>query len=200
MHRLGSIVRLQVQRTSLKRPLPLDEGGGLYYDPSGLVEVPALMLTAAGIVGLMANLQQTVDVHHVDHPMSRSKNGTNSISFGFTSHYASIRDYFAARIPDGVAGENLIIETDASIDLQALSDGLIMKVQGDSDVLVRGFSVAEPCVEFTQYCLGHSRANTPEDIRAGLQFLRRGTRGFYAGYAGRTVVLRLGDEVFLSGS
>jgi hypothetical protein len=110
-----------------------------------------------------------------------------------------MRKYFATKVPNGVAGENVIIETEASIDLWALSDGLLMKTK-DNDVLITGFSAAEPCIEFTQYCLGQGRADTPEDIRTSLQFLRHGMRGFYAGYSGPTVVLRLGDEAFVSGS
>ena len=57
--------------------------------------------------------------------------------------------------------------------------------------------VAEPCVPFTRFSLRLGPADpTGGPVTEGLQFLREGRRGFYASYAGASVLLHRGDRVF----
>src|SRR5207248_10512039 len=103
MELIGTIVRLQVQRSSLK----LGERPRRWFDPAPLVVVPALVLSEAGVVGLLPEGGRIVDVHNREHPESRHGNG-NGISVGFTSHYVQMRSRLGDRIVEGIAGENIL--------------------------------------------------------------------------------------------
>ena len=74
MRLIGTIVRLQIQESSLKvgdRPRR--------YDPVPIRSVPALRVSTAGVVGLAKNGETIVDVHHDDHPASKNRGGENGI-------------------------------------------------------------------------------------------------------------------------
>ena len=70
MQVIGTIVRLQVQESSLKvgsKPRR--------YDPAPIRSVPALRVSSAGVVGLTKNGETIVDVHHGEHPSSKNRGG-----------------------------------------------------------------------------------------------------------------------------
>ncbi|HEY3063931.1 MAG TPA: hypothetical protein VGL99_33590 [Chloroflexota bacterium] len=165
------------------------------FDPVALCEVPAILLTPSGVVG-MAD-EQLVDVHHKDHPATRNAQ-VNGVSVGFTAHYAAMRERFGAHLRDGIAGENVIVGTERKVDLTTIAGGLVIRTAGGELVPLEQVQVAEPCVEFTRFalCLGHADPSTG-DVTEGLRFLREGIRGFYASYAGSGVVVRAGDMVFV---
>src|SRR6185436_12587044 len=111
---LGRIVNLQIQRSSLK----LGEKPNRWFDPAPLLPVDELALTPNGAIARLPDGGTLLDIHHANHPATRN-NGTNDISVGFTSHYAAMRQRFGPHLPDGIAGENILVE---SIGVIAPSD------------------------------------------------------------------------------
>src|ERR1700694_4918441 len=104
---LGRIVRLQIQRSKLKR----GEKPNRYYDPAPLLAVDELTLTPHGALVRLAGGGTLVDIHHAAHPDTRHLDRTNDLSVGFTPHYAAMRERFGAHLVDGCAGENILVET-----------------------------------------------------------------------------------------
>jgi hypothetical protein len=193
---IGTIVRLQVQRSSLK----LGERPRRWFDPAPLTPVPALVVGATGVWGLPDGNEPIVDVHNREHPDSHFS-GQNGISVGFTSHYTSMRDQFGPGVPDGIAGENVIVWTDRAFRADDLP--LSLAIEGaDGLVHLDGSKVIEPCVEFSRFVLGRTGPPGPDQagpdaaLTATLAFLRHGTRGYCAAYTRGATVLRLGDRLF----
>ncbi len=194
MRLIGTIVRLQVQESSLKagdKPRR--------YDPAPIRSVPAIGLSAAGVVGLVENGESIVDVHHHDHPASKNRRGENGISLGFTGHYRAMRQRFGQHLADGIAGENILIEADRQFQVEELAAGVVVEGTGGKRLELRPVIVAAPCVEFSRYAL-----NFPDDARPdatvteALRFLDAGMRGFYATYEGEPAVVEVGARVFLA--
>ena len=199
MKLVGRILKLQVQRSSLKVPNPEGSAHWRRFHTAPLLDVPALLLTPTGVFGLLhGSSDRIVDVHNTEHPASRNSNGVNGVSIGFTSHYAAMRDRFGDHLRDGDAGENILVAADVIIGEPALSAGVTIETQ-DGAVRLERVIAAEPCVEFTRYALQRAPSDpSGEQVTTGLRFLREGTRGFYATYAGSDAVVRTGDALFLS--
>src|SRR5262245_41699643 len=155
MRILGTIVRLQVQRSSLK----LGERPNRWYDPSALLALPCLLVGEAGVAGLTDD-GPIVDVHHAEHPRSKNR-GENGVSVGFTAHYRAMRQRFGEHLPDGIAGENVLVETKDHVSEVDLANGLLIEASDGSTVILDQFVVAEPCVEFSRYALAD--ADVPPD-------------------------------------
>jgi hypothetical protein len=186
---LGPIVRLQIQRTGLK----LGEKPHRVYDPAPLLEVQALTLSPAGAVALLPDGSALLDVHHLLHPRTRNLDGVNDLSVGFTGHYARMRDRYGPHLTDGCAGENILVENSAQIELPAVQRGLAIQT-GQGWVWLHGVRVALPCVEFSTYA---ARPAVPEDVKATLQFLDYGLRGFYCTYDDEPpAMVSVGDTVW----
>ncbi|MDQ3809290.1 MAG: hypothetical protein M3336_03270 [Chloroflexota bacterium] len=196
---LGAIVRLQVQRASLKAAAPGGAAHPRQFEPSPLLPVEAVLLSERGVQGLIGDRQPgtvELDVHHLDHPRTRGR-AHNTISIGFTAHYARMRGDFGEHLVDGVAGENILIGSDAVVPVARLARGLIVRTSEAGEIHLDNVLVAEPCVEFTRFALGMA-ADEPsgERVATGLGLLRGGRRGFYLSYRGPTAMVRVGDEVF----
>jgi hypothetical protein len=192
----GTIVRLQVQESSLKVGLK-----PRVYDPAPIHSVSALRLTPSGVVGLMDDGRPILDVHHQSHPTSKNRDGLNDVSIGFTSHYAAMRERFGGHLSDGIAGENILIEladADRVVRDDDLIDGVVIAGQDRRQLTLTSIDVAAPCVEFARFAL-----RFPDDARPNaavteaLRFLDAGVRGFYASYAGEPAEVRIGDRVML---
>jgi hypothetical protein len=198
VQRIGHIAKLQVQRVPLKVPAPADAKHHRVFDPSGIVAVSALALSPEGVHGLVDGGDSILDVHNTAHPQTRNVRGVNGVSVGFTSHYAAMRDRFGDHIDDGRAGENILVSTDDRIDEDRLRGGLAIQTHDGQLARLERIVIAEPCVEFTRYALrlGPSDAGG-EQVTEGLQFLRVGTRGFYATFVGTRAIVRPGDSVFV---
>jgi hypothetical protein len=205
---IGEIVRLQVQRSSLKLP-NLDVPAAAHpqrYDPSPLLGVPRLLLTAQGVIGLLdddAADARVLDVHNALHPLTKNHDGINDVSVGFTAHYAAMRQRFGPHLGDGIAGENVLVQTTSRIEPEQVQGGLAIETRDGQLALLESVVVAEPCVPFTRFCLRLRPADPSSPaVTDGLRWLREGMRGFYANYAGADtagVVLRIGDRVCLPG-
>jgi hypothetical protein len=191
---IGTIVRLQIQESSLKvgsKPRR--------YDPAPIRSVPAISLSSSGVVGLTENGQTIVDVHHHDHPASKNRGGENGISLGFTTHYRAMREWFGQHLPDGIAGENILIEVDQPFQAEDLAGGVVIERGDGKQLELRSVIVAAPCVEFTRYALQFPDDARPDaTVTEALRYLDAGMRGFYATYEGEPAVIGSGARVFLT--
>jgi hypothetical protein len=186
---LGTIARLQIQL----QPLKSGEGRQRVFSPAGIVSVPSIDLTPAGITADIDG-RQVVDAHHPIHPRSRNRGG-NGLSIGVTGHYAAMRERFGDRVVDGVAGENLIVEHAGIIEYGDVAAGLAIETAGG---LLRLDEIlpAPPCAEFSRYLLNFPEGERPDTtVTEAIRFLDHGIRGFYATPAGSGNV-RVGDRVF----
>jgi hypothetical protein len=191
MRELGRVVRLQIQRSSLKT----GEKPHRRYDPEPILVVPRIAVTADGVLGEAPDETWLVDVHHRAHPHTKNPDGQHGVSVGFTSHYAVMRDRFGDRIALGCAGENILVETQACFTLAELQGGVALCL-ADGTELVRldVLDVAHPCRPFTGWALGD--IVEAEVLKSHLQFLDGGTRGFYCVGQGSGIV-SVGDRVVL---
>ncbi|MFL5448360.1 MAG: hypothetical protein ACJ8AX_07420 [Gemmatimonadales bacterium] len=193
MRLIGTIVRLQVQESSLKvgdKPRR--------YDPAPIRSVPAMRVSPAGVVGLAENGESILDVHHHDHPASKNRGGENGISLGFTGHYREMRQRFGQHLTDGIAGENILIESDRQFVVEELAAGVVVEGNGGRQLELRPVIVAAPCVEFSRYALKFPDGTRPDvTVTEALRFLDAGMRGFYATYEGEPAVVEIGARVFL---
>lgn len=191
MRVIGTISRLQVQRSSLKT----GEKPNRRYDPSPLLPVDRLWVTPDGNLGLAPDGAWVVDVHHRQHPDTKNEDGLHGVSVGFDTHYARMRDRFGERITTGCAGENLLAVTDRIYSYEDLQSGLAVVGAGDREVVrLKVLQVAHPCRPFTGWAAG--RRVSPEELKSHLQFLDGGTRGFYCTAEG-TGLVTLGDRLVL---
>ncbi len=195
MQQLGTIARLQVQRSGLKVPAAPGAAHGRVYSPEPLLEVQTLLLTPDGVIGLRDD-QRVVDVHHRAHAETRNAD-VNGVSVGFTAHYEQMRGRFGDHIQTGIAGENVLVQSSARVATDKLQAGIAVRTQAGDLVRLQNVIVAEPCVEFTRFALRLGPEDrSGEAVTEGLRFLREGMRGFYATFAGTAAELRVGDAVF----
>ncbi|HEV2068065.1 MAG TPA: hypothetical protein VGR08_14645 [Thermomicrobiales bacterium] len=173
---IGRIVLLQVQVRSLKR----GERPRRWYDPDPLTAVPGIRIDPGGVTGIDGDGEPTIgDVHHRDHPDSRFR-GENGVSIGFTSHYRRMRDRFGDHLQTGIAGENIIVETDGIQEEGDLAPGMVIS-SGQGLVRLGAVECVKPCAEFTKWCLRYPHDQLPDAaVTDALKFLFSGTRGFLA--------------------
>ncbi len=191
MRTIGTVTRLQIQRSSLKTGEKPDR----IYDPAPLLAVPRLSVTPDGVLGASADGGWMVDVHHRTHPATKNEDGLHGVSLGFTSHYAAMRERFGERIVVGCAGENVIVATDRMFTYDDLAGGVAIVASDDSErVRLKVLQVSHPCRPFTGWALG-GRVES-EVLKESLQFLDGGTRGFYCQAEGSGTV-QMGDRVVL---
>lgn len=195
MQLIGQVKFVQIQRASLKA----GQRPHSYYDPAPLLVVPRLLLGPGGVVGLVSEGQELVDVHNLAHPESKSRQGENGISLNFTGHYQAMRAQFGAHLVDGCAGENILIEADRVYALGDLGAELLI-YRGDRCVArLSDLLVAAPCVEFSQFAQVSDQPLGGAELRDVLQFLNGGMRGFYARAASdpADATVQPGDQVFI---
>jgi hypothetical protein len=193
MRLIGTIKLLQIQR----EPLKIGDRPNRRYEPTPLLIVDQLRLTAEGVIGLTPDGMTLVDAHHVRHPASRNRNNANGISLNFSTHYDRMRRRFGYRFADGCAGENILIQSEIDFTEQELGTRMIIKnVASGGTLELHDLMVAAPCTEFSNYAAG--RIITGEEMRETLEFLSDGTRGFYATLApGRDEpIIQIGDHVY----
>lgn len=189
MREIGRIVRLQIQRDTLKTGVKPDR----VYDPAPILAVPRLAVTPDGVLGAGVDGAWIVDVHHRAHPASKNPDGEHGLSVGFTSHYDAMRERFGDRLVLGCAGENIIAEADGRLHTTNLADGLaIVSTDGIEILGLSVLQVAHPCRPFTGWALGIRVA--PEVLKAHLQFLDDGMRGYYC-LAEGTAIVSVGDRL-----
>ena len=83
MRELGHVVRLQIQRSSLKT----GEKPHRLYDPAPILTVERLSVSPDGALGEVADDAWMVDIHHRMHPSTKNPDGEHGISLdGLTAH------------------------------------------------------------------------------------------------------------------
>jgi hypothetical protein len=194
LHHIGSIKQVQVQRSGLKVGKKPDR----YYDPTPLLRVSRLLLTRAGVIGITDENMHIVDAHHADHAYSRNKKGVHRISIGFTSHYEAMRNQFGEHLVDGIAGENILVETEQRQELHNLEKGIAIQLTATGQfVYLTDVQVAAPCLPFSLFAAAKGEPLTNEQIKETLQFLHNGCRGFYTALDNEEPVeIQAGDAVF----
>ena len=179
---IGTVVRLQVQRSRLK-PGPR---GARVYDPAPLREVDALEVGPRGVVGRTPD-GPVLDVHHADHPDSRNVKLVNGLSLLPRAHYEALRSRYGAHLVDGAAGESLLLETSGP---WPSLDGPLRLETADGELVLEDVMAAPPCVEFSRFCLGLPVGALGPEVDQALADLDGGARGFYASARGTGVVQR----------
>jgi hypothetical protein len=196
MKEIGRIKRLQIQRSTLKPGERLHR----HYDPSPILSVQQLLLSPSGVIALTDNGQEIIDLHHADHPQTKNVELINGVSLGFTTHYQTMRAQFGEHLVDGIAGENILVDTDRTFALIDLGQRIIIESQQTGRrVYLYDFMVAAPCVEFTHYAVNHGPLLPAAELKAALQFLDDGRRGFYARVMEQEtpIVIQTGDRVYI---
>lgn len=194
VRKLGKIVRLQVQRESIKSGSKPNER---YTPESHLLSVQSLRLDADGVQGVAADGSTIPDVHNRSHPRSKYR-GNNGISLIFTGHYAAIRGRFGDHMVDGIAAESILVDCDEILPLESIQRGIVI-VGDDREINIGPWEVAHPCAPFSKYCLQFPEDAKPDRrITETLKFLDDGMRGFLAVFPDEAepVEIRLGDVVF----
>lgn len=187
---LGKIVHLQIQRAALKT----GEKPNRVYDPTPLLAVAALTLTPHGAEAHLPDGTILLDIHNPRHPDTKNIENENALSIGFTHHYELMRRQFGERVPFGCGGENIIVETGRRIELDEVAGGLTIQTADGALVRLENVRVAEPCRPFAGYLLGQ-RVDS-DTLKASVQFLQAGMRGYYLRLAGDApATVRLGDVV-----
>src|SRR5438128_12626381 len=130
MRELGRIVRLQIQRSSLKT----GEKPRRSYDPAPLLAVDRVAVGPEGVLGESTDGAWLVDVHHRAHPETKNEDGVHGVSLGFTSHYALMRERFGDRVTLGCAGENIVVETQRRIAFEDLEHGVALLGEGGNEL------------------------------------------------------------------
>jgi len=166
---IGTVIRLQVQRSRLK-PGPATTR---VYDPTPLLEVESLLLTPRGCIGEVDG-QTVLDVHNADHPDTRNVKLRNGVSVMTVSHYTAMRAAFGPHLVDGIAGESLLLDT---AHLDDLSGTLVLDTD---DGPVRFESApAPPCVEFSRFVSRRGAGDVGPEVMATMAALADGARGYY---------------------
>lgn len=189
MQEIGTIVRLQIQRASLKSGVKPNR----VYDPAPILAVERLAVSPEGVLGQAADGTWIADIHHRAHPVTKNEDGRHGVSVGFTAHYDAMRERFGERISLGCAGENIIAATERIFGWDDVSGGLaLLAADGRIPVRLAVLDVAHPCRPFTGWALG--QVVEAEVLKSQLQFLDGGMRGFYAVGEG-TGVVAVGDRL-----
>lgn len=185
MDLIGTVARLQVQRSRLK-PGPR---GARVYDPAPLLQVQALEVGPRGCVGHVG-AERVLDVHHADHPDTRNRDLANGVSLLPRGHYARLQAQYGEHLQVGVAGESLLLDTDGP-----WPDGDLLLETDDVPLLLEDVTPIPPCVEFSRFCLRLPLGPVGDAVQQALQDLDDGARGWYATTRGEGTV-RVGARLW----
>ena len=96
----------------------------------------------------------------------------------------------------GIAGENILVETERPVDLDEIAAGIVIEGMDGRRIELTSVSVAHPCVEFSRFVMGDPQAPSIA-VSETLRFLGDGLRGYYALVEAREPLrIELGDRVF----
>lgn len=184
------IVRLQVQRGPVKAGrAPLRN-----YGPEAIVAVDRLLAGPRGVVGVAADGEEILDVHHQDHPHSRDRRGNAGVLFMGSGDYVALRARYGEHVVDGIAGETVLLDAPAGLARAGLPP-VVTIATADGPLELHEVRAADPCVEFSRFCLRQEPSPVVDaDVRQALVDLDHGARGYRSVAAG-TATIRLGDIV-----
>ncbi len=150
------------------------------YDLRALVTADRLRLTPDGVLGLSDDAW-IVDRHHRHHPDARHWHTSETLSFGFTSHYDHMWSVFR-KTPLGRAGENVVVETEEMLTIDDMAGGLMIETE-QGPIEFSPPEILEPCVEFTRFMTDRNDADARE-LKPWREKLRNGVRGYVVGIVG----------------
>jgi hypothetical protein len=146
------------------------------------------------VVGLAERLGSVMDVHHREHPRTRDRKGVGGVTVMGTGDYARLRADYGDHLTEGLAGETILVDAPAGLARRPMPPQITVLTVGGAVVLSR-LRAADPCVEFSRYCLRQEPSPTVDDaVRLALVDLDDGARGYRA-VADGSGVIALGDEV-----
>ncbi|MDT7547600.1 MAG: hypothetical protein QOE99_3710 [Actinomycetota bacterium] len=181
MELIGTVVRLQVQRSRLKPGV----GTARVYNPEPLLEVTELAIGPRGVVG-----DGIRDVHHADHPDTRNNKLRNGVSVMTISRYRDLRERYGKHLVDGIAGESLLLDSEHLDDLT----GELVLETAEGELAVTS-EPASPCVEFSRFVIGRGLGDVGPEVMATMAALDGGARGYYLQTSG-TGRVRAGARLF----
>ncbi len=191
MRELGIVKQVQIQRS------PLKTGSPRRYSTDPLLVVDALRIAPKGVSGQQPDGGTLLDVHHMDHPQTRNSKGVNGISLNFSAHYDHMRETFGSHMREGCAGENVLVAASGIVTLPTLGATVQVRSSATGQVITLAqVAVAAPCVEFSRYALADETADA-DHVKAALQALSDGIRGFYAVFDGGTGIIQPGDVLLV---
>lgn len=183
-------MRLQVQRS----PLKPGKAPQRWYDPSAIADVVALDVDADGCIGITAGVGRITDVHHTSHPLSRDPKGKAGLTVMGTGDYLALRDTYGPHLPDGIAGESLLVDAPGGLAGRQFPDRITIETQS-GQLTLHDFRIADPCVEFSRFCLRRDAGDrVDQQLTDTLRALGGGARGYRA-VAGSATTIRVGDRL-----
>ncbi len=187
------IVRLQVQRYPMKAGrAPLR-----FYDPRALVSVQRVSAGPLGARGTTADGETVLDVHHQHHPQSRDRRGTAGVLFMGTGDYVALRERYGDHVVDGIAGETILLDAPDGLAAATLPPTVTVNT-ADGPLVLHGVREADPCVEFSRFCLRQEPSPVVgDDVRSTMVALDFGARGYRSSAAGESVIA-VGDTVTIT--
>ncbi|MFN8197563.1 MAG: hypothetical protein U0R72_04425 [Nakamurella multipartita] len=186
------IVRLQVQRG----PVKVGRAPLRSYEPAAILPVDRILAGPRGVRGITADGAEILDVHHQDHPESRDRKGRAGVLFMGTGDYVALRARYGPHVVDGIAGETVLLDAPGGLAGRGLPP-VVTVTTADGPLELHDVLAADPCVEFSRFCLGQEPAPTVNaDVRQALVDLDHGARG-YRSVAATEGVVRIGDLVTL---
>jgi hypothetical protein len=184
------IVRMQVQR----EPVKVGRAPMRTYRPAAIVPVDRLLTGPRGVHGVTGDDEEILDVHHQDHPRSRDRKGRAGVLFMGTGDYRALRERYGDHVVDGIAGETVLLDAPAGLARLGLPP-VATVFTADGPLEWHDVREAEPCVEFSRFCLRQEPSPVVDDaVRQALVDLDRGARGYRA-VAANSGTIRLGDVV-----
>lgn len=163
---VGSVVKLQVSRTRIRR--------GPVFDPGPLREVSRMRVSSEGVIGFDGGAWM-LDSHHRAFPDRKPVAPARALLIGFEGNYRRIWEA-CGQIPLGAAGENVIVSSDRVIGPEEIAGGVRIG-RGEEAVELYKAAPAEACAPFTRYVLGQPDL-TAEEADPVRRVLSRGLRGY----------------------
>lgn len=190
---LGTIVALQIQR----EPMKIGKAPMREYRTDALVAARQLITSDRGVVGVTAQGEHVQDVHHADHPRSRDRKANAGITVMSVGDYEWLRATYGNHLADQQAGNSILIDSPQQLAFKDLSAGFTIRTSSGA-LPVSQVRVADPCVEFSRFCLKLSPSpEVGDDIKQALIDLDNGRRGFRGKVDGDGIV-SIGDTVHLN--
>ncbi len=184
------IVRLQVQRS----PAKVGQSPLRCYDPAAIVSVGSIAAGPQGVSGIAEDGEVILDVHHQQHPQSRDRKGVAGILFMSTGDYTALRARYGDHVTDGIAGETMLLDAPSGLAGQQLPACVTIATSA-GPLELHGVRVADPCVEFSRFCLRQDISPTVDDaVKQALKDLDGGARG-YRSIASTEGTVAVGDVV-----
>ena len=158
------------------------------------MSVPRLLAGPSGVRGVTADGETLLDVHHQNHPQCRDRRGNAGILFMGTGDYVALRERYGDHLVDGIAAETVLLDAPGGFAGRTLPRTVTINAAA-GPLMLEGVRAADPCVEFSRFCLLQEPSSVVgDDVRSTMVLLDGGARGYRSSAAGEGVI-ELGDTV-----